>query len=104
MLSEEVSERWARQFGLALDPLFGSEASSPHGEHHVLLDGGVGSFALSISDEQLWGKAPTAAWAWSSDLPHHVTVTSAAVEVTRWDRSSPQMWARQSVEAQLDSF
>ena len=100
----DLPQQWGLHFGLAVDPLFGVEGVAAPGAHTVLLDGGNGSFALSATDDALWRETPTAAWAWSSNLPHHVTVTADAVAVTRWDRPSPQIWSRKSVDGQLDSF
>src|SRR4051794_26432100 len=60
---------WSRQFGLATTPLFEGDEHAPPGEHHVLLDGGSGTFSLSISGEELWRSINVAAWAWSSDIP-----------------------------------
>ena len=73
MTTNELPYRWAEQCGLALAPLFEMEEAIVPGSHHVLLDGGFGSFALSVSTDELWREANPANWAWSSDLPHHVT-------------------------------
>jgi adenine-specific DNA-methyltransferase len=104
MTTNELPYRWAEQCGLALAPLFEMEEAIVAGSHHVLLDGGFGSFALSVSPDELWREANAANWAWSSDLPHHVTVTDKAVAVTRWDRRRPEILSRSSVEAQIESF
>lgn len=77
---------WSQRFGLALAPLFERHDAAPlPGDHHVLLDGGFGTFALSTSTEDLWRHNDPAGWAWSSDIPHHVTVTDDKVAVLRWD-------------------
>ena len=89
-------------FGMA--PLFETEKVATEGSHAVLLDGGYGSFAMSVTDEELWRDKKPACWAWSSNLPHHVTVTDKVVAVTRWDSSKSELLSRASVEAQIDSF
>ena len=104
MSTSGLPQRWAQQFGLALAPLFGIEEVVKNASHAVLLDGGYGSFAMSETDEELWRHEMTASWAWSSNLPHHVTVTSDLVAVTRCDRSDPDLFDRDSVEKQFDSF
>jgi SAM-dependent methyltransferase len=70
----------------------------------VLVDSGLGSFALSVTTEQLWREEKPASWAWSSNLPHHVTVTDKAVAVIRWDRPHVELLSRTSVEARIESF
>ena len=99
-----LQKRWADQFGLALVPLFETEKVATEGTHGVLLDGGYGSFAMSVTNEQLWRDEKPACWAWSSNLPHHVTVTDNVVAVTRWDNSKSELLSRTSVEAHIDSF
>jgi adenine-specific DNA-methyltransferase len=48
----EIASEWSDRFGLALAPLFEShDADALPGQHHVLLDGGLGTFALSTSSE-----------------------------------------------------
>ena len=96
---------WSSQFGLATAPLFEAGEHAPPGEHHVLLDGGYGSFAVSASAEELWRADGPAAWAWSSDTPHHVTITEGKVAVVRWDKpSEPRVFERPGVERNLDRF
>lgn len=98
------SAQWSERFGLARSPMFASEEDRASGEHDVLLDGGHGSFALSVVEERT---DPTAAagWAWSSDLPHHVTVSKKDVQVVRWDApSEPQVYSLDSVNRDLDGF
>lgn len=102
--SENLAQRWAAHFGLALSPLFDTGETVAGGHHAVLLDGGFGSFAMSETDEELWRSVRGAAWAWSSNLPHHVTVTSKVVAVTRWDKAEPEVLSRTSVEGRLESF
>jgi SAM-dependent methyltransferase len=104
MTEDDAARRWAETFGLAQAPLFEvSEARTPS-RHHVLLDGGHGSFALSEDSEEEWRREDSADWAWSSNLPHHVAITAQKVTVTRWDRAIPEVLSRRSVEAQLDAF
>lgn len=104
MIMNGLPQRWADQFGLALAPLFEPDEIPDDGTHAVLLDGGYGSFAMSVTPEELWRDKHTAAWAWSSNLPHHVTVTDDTVAVTRWDNARPEVLSRTSVESQIDSF
>ncbi len=86
MTLRDIPNLWSARFGLARVPLFG-EGDAPGGvDHAVLLDGGYGTFALSISEDELWREAETASWVWSGNIPHHVTVTEENVTVLRWDR------------------
>jgi adenine-specific DNA-methyltransferase len=96
---------WARRFGLASTPLFEREAIAESGLHSVLLDGSHGTFAVSVSQEELWRDRAPANWAWSSDIPHHVTVTPSKVAVLRWDRpEKTRVFDRGSIERNLDRF
>ena len=96
---------WALRFGLAQSPLFEPRELDVGGEHSVLLDGGYGSFALSVSQERLWPDYRTPAdWSWSSNLPHHVTVTDREVAVVRWDKPWEEAFTRASVERQWEAF
>ena len=97
-MSAELANQWAEQFGLAPAPLFEAENRGDRDTHSVLLDGGFGSFAMSVADDPLWRNPTTAAWAWSSNLPHHVTVTEKIVAVRRWDRPKAEEFSRASVE------
>lgn len=100
-----TTQIWSSQFGLATAPLFDGNETAPSGEHTVLLDGGSGTFALSSSDDELWRDTSPAAWAWSSDIPHHVTVTPSKVAVVRWDKpTDPRVFDRDSVDRGLDRF
>ena len=95
---------WSQRFGLALSPMFEREDIVLPGQHHVLLNGGYGSFGLSVTKELL---APTqlAAWAWSSNLPHHVAVIDSAVHVVRWDAvDDAQTYPIARVTENLDGF
>jgi len=103
-MTAELAHQWAIEFGLALAPLFESEQMAGAESHSVLLDGGFGSFAMSEADDSLWRDPTTAAWAWSSNLPHHVTVTEKVVAVRRWDRPNAEQFSRASVEAQIEPF
>lgn len=104
MTDRSLGAEWSERFGLARSPMFASEQDGTGGEHDVLLDGGYGSFGLSVVDEL---RAPTeaAGWAWSSDLPHHVTVTKKDVQVVRWDAvRDAQVYSLDSVSRDLDGF
>lgn len=104
MSEDTLSSIWSQRFGLAKSPMFAFEQASLDGEHHVLLDGGHGSFGLSVTKERTDPTA-VAGWAWSSDLPHHVTVTGSDVQVVRWDAAqSPQVYSANSVLRDPDGF
>ena len=99
------ADELASRFGLAIAPLFEQEAAPAPGVHSVLLDGAYGTFAMSVSEEELWRTPDPANWVWSSDVPHHVTVTSTQVAVLRWDRpKEARVFERGSIERNLDSF
>ena len=105
MDSTDMPNAWAFKFGLAQSPLFGQHEMEFGDEHSVLLDGGYGSFALSINSERIWADYHTPAdWSWSSDLPHHVTVTDREVTVVRWDKPGVETFTRTSIERQLEAF
>lgn len=105
MSPSDNPKQWARRFGLAIAPLFEHDTPPAPGEHAVLLDGAYGTFAMSVSEEQLWRSHEPANWIWSSDVPHHVTVTAAKVAVLRWDRpTDARVFERKSIERNLDRF
>lgn len=105
MNATDSANEWAHRFGLAISPLFEREDVSVSGSHSVLLDGAEGTFAMSVSEDELWRTAAPADWVWSSDIPHHVTITPKKVAVLRWDRpSDPRVFARESIERSLDRF
>jgi adenine-specific DNA-methyltransferase len=96
---------WAHRFGLAIMPLFEHEKILWPGSHSVLLDGALGSFAMSVSEEELWRNPDPANWIWSSDIPHHVTITPSIVAVLRWDRPhEARVFKRESIERNLEGF
>ena len=99
-----LSQQWADAFGLALVPLFETKEVDATGSHFVLLDGGHGSFAMSATEDSIWQSQSPSCWAWSSNLPHHVTVTNRSVAVTRWDISKAEVFSRFSVEERIDDF
>ena len=104
MASDDIPTSWASRFGLASSPLFGARELAPAGSHHVLLDGGFGSFALSVSHQQIWKERVCADWSWSCNIPHHVTITENEVAVVRWDKATPELFTRDSVESQISTF
>lgn len=104
MEREETAQIWASEFGLAITPLFGRETAAVQGEHYVLLDGGLGSFALSFAEEEIWREPKPADWSWSSDLSHHVTYTEDKVAVVRWDKPNVELFTRSSVEQKKAEF
>ena len=101
---QPISQSWAAHFGLAEVPLFSNGGANTDGSHCVLLDGGYGSFALSDTQEPLWKKGVPANWSWSSNLPHHVTVTDGDIAVVRWDKTDAEIFTRRSVEDRLPEF
>jgi adenine-specific DNA-methyltransferase len=105
MTRPNAAEIWGSRLGLAVAPLFEEGETALPGEHMVLLDGAFGTFAVSMSNEELWGESNPAEWIWSSDMPHHVTVTDTKVAVLRWDKPhDPRVYERSSVERRLDQF
>src|ERR1700722_2830626 len=102
-MSDQVASNWAERFGLALAPLFShSDADSEH--HHVLLDGGLGGFALSVGEPAEAALELRSSWAWSSNLPHHIAVIKDRVSVSRWDRPGAEVLTLASVERRLEAF
>lgn len=60
---------------------------------------------MSVADEELWRNTGPANWIWSSDVAHHVTVTTGKVAVLRWDRpGDARVFERGSIERNLDRF
>ncbi len=98
-----IADGWARDLGLAPVPLF-DDVVVGDGSHEILLDGGLGSFAISVTSEELWRDRRAAEWAWSSGVPHHVTVTPDKVAVTRWDAKAAELFTVASVRDRLDAF
>ena len=95
---------WSQQFGLALSPMFEQGETAVAGEHCVLLDGGFGSFGLSVVEDGL-SPIDAAGWAWSSDLAHHVAVGPHDVQVVRWDSvKATRTYPITSVQNNLDDF
>lgn len=104
MTDKSLGVEWSERFGLARSPMFAAELDGMEGEHDVLLDGGHGSFGLSVANE-LGSPMTAAGWAWSSDLPHHVTVSPKGVQVVRWDAArDAQVYSLASVSRDLDGF
>ena len=94
---------WTGTFGLAEAPTFGDGEHRHPEQHRVLLDGGTGTFMLSVGD--LPDASTAASWAWSSDVTHHVGIGSDVVTVMRWDQTGPaRTFTRRSVATQLDAF
>ncbi len=103
-MDASLAAEWSELFGLARSPMFEREPDQGGGQHDVLLDGGHGSFGLSVLEE-LRAPEVAAGWAWSSDLPHHVSVTKREVQVVRWDAArDPQLYSRESVSRDLEGF
>ena len=101
-MTEDLPTRWAERLGLAITPLFGATPPFETDNHHVMLDGGHGSFALSVGNELTEDLA--AACSWSSDLPHHVTIRDKEVIVLRWDTKNTEQFTLSSVENQAPLF
>lgn len=94
---------WGTAFGLAEAPLFGDGEHRYPERHRVLLDGGTGTFMISVAD--LPEASTAASWAWSSDVTHHVGIGPDVVTVLRWDQAGPaRTFTRRSVETQLETF
>lgn len=104
MSEHEISNMWADRFGLAAAPLFEERETDISGFHQVLMDGGHGSFALSITEERIWQRGLSSDWSWSCNLPHHVTISDEKVTVVRWDKEEPEIFSRPSVEEKIDAF
>lgn len=100
-----LSSVWSSAFGLAESPLFGADDAVGDGQHRVMLDGGHGSFALSIGTRDVLDPARVASWMWSSDIPHHVGVETDRVVVSRWDKPGERrQFSMSSVQSRFDSF
>ena len=102
--SSALAEDWANKFGLAKVPLFGNEPDAVDGDHSLLLDGGLGSFALSVCSDHLDYDLSPRDWSWSSNVPHHVTVAKDEVAVVRWDDPTPRVGATAQVERNMAAF
>ncbi len=75
------------------------------GHYSVLLDGGRGSFALSMSQKAEIDNDIAASWIWSADLSHYVSVDEDSVILSRWDDpASTRRFVRRSVESRLEQF
>lgn len=99
-----IADLWAEKFGLATAPLFEASEHPRPQAHRVLLDGGLGTFAFSEEEDEIWRSENVAAWAWSGDIPHHVTMTSKQVAVARWDNPNVEVFSRSSIERQAEDF
>jgi SAM-dependent methyltransferase len=100
----DITNEWASQFGLAIAPMFSpTEIESP-ASHNVLLDGGLGSFALSVGEAAEKHRSSFKSWAWSSNIAHHVAIDDKHVRVSRWDKADVEILTRPSVERQLGAF
>lgn len=96
---------WSTAFGLADAPLFGSTEREAAECHCVMLDGGHGTFALSIIEDGEIETETAASWIWSADVPHHVAVASDRVTVTRWDMvRENREFTPESVAQRFDTF
>jgi len=99
-----VTQEWSERFGLAHVPLFEVGEIGDPDQHAVLLDGGDGSFILSVGAEACDPQV-AASWAWSSGLLHHVMVLEKTVLVTRWDSAQARdEFTLNSVSQRLDAF
>jgi predicted RNA methylase len=105
MFDLDDPEGWANAFGLAEAPLFAATASSRSTTHRVLLDGGYGTFAISVQAARDEERESRASWIWSSDIPHHVLVTPQHVVVVRWDdQTGERLFVRATVERRIEEF
>tara|TARA_R100001132_G_scaffold27390_1_gene32915 strand:+ start:1517 stop:3979 length:2463 start_codon:yes stop_codon:yes gene_type:complete len=103
-MSSQTANNWASHFGLAVAPLFSSSEIEAPASHSVLLDGGFGSFALSVGEAADEHRDQFKSWAWSSNLAHHVAVNDTHVRVSRWDKADAEVLTRASVEKRLGAF
>lgn len=99
-----ITNEWASQFGLAVAPLFSSKEIDSSNSHNVLLDGGLGSFALSVGEAAEEHRDSFKSWAWSSNLAHHVSLNDKQVRVSRWDKPDVEVLTRSSVDKRLGAF
>jgi hypothetical protein len=101
-MTASLTREWSQRVGLAEAPLFEKGEIGTPEDHAVLLNGGSGSFILSTD-----GVDPRsgASWAWSSGLPHHVSIAEDNVVVTRWDApEASESFTLRSVSDRLDTF
>ena len=95
--------RWGERLGLATAPLFAEhDAIDPAVAHHVMLDGGRGSFALTEVEGEAY--TPARSWAWSANLPHHVVLAGETALVLRWDSPTVTPLRTVQVEERLEDF
>src|SRR5229473_8614223 len=71
----EIAEALSRRLGLARSPLLGA-ARDADNQHHALLDGVDGSFALSFGPFDVQEALD---WTWSAQLAMHVAVDDEMV-------------------------
>src|SRR6266404_745801 len=96
---------WAQSLGLIEGPFFSHRTSADESVHFVLLNGGQGSFALSVSSVEDLDIDQVASWVWSADLPHHIQVSPDHVTLSRWDDpTSTRKFSRISVENRLETL
>ncbi|MEH6685596.1 MAG: N-6 DNA methylase [Qipengyuania sp.] len=89
---------------MAETPLFAASDGPDGGRHELLLDGGLGSFAVSTDSDGIWDDGRARDWAFSSDVPHHIAINDSKVIVTRWDNPRPEAFSLNSVEQKLSDF
>ncbi|WP_322865930.1 class I SAM-dependent DNA methyltransferase [Aquicoccus sp. G2-2] len=89
---------------MAVAPLFSPTEIDSSNSHNVLLDGGLGSFALSVGEAAEEHRDSFKSWSWSSNLAHHVALNDKQVHVSRWDKADVEVLTRSSVEKRLGAF
>ena len=105
MTSDDLHHQWGSYFGLSTSPLFEEGEAEHASAHSVLLDGGYGTFALSVGVAEEWSPGDLASWTWSANIPHHVTVMLETISVLRWDRPEhTRHFGRSGVEGNLGKF
>ena len=105
MTPDDVHQLWSSYFGLSSSPLFEKGEAEDAAAHCVLLDGGYGTFVLSVGVPDVWHTGDIASWTWSANIPHHVTVMSETISVLRWDNpEAVQQFRRSGVENNLSKF
>lgn len=95
--ADELARRWSTRLGLASTPLFSPESATA--EHYALLDGVVGSFAISASAAD---PSRGVDWAWSANLGHHVFVGDDRVFVRNVSGGAIREFDRNVVELRLE--
>jgi hypothetical protein len=98
------ASQMATGLGMAMSRLFPSGVDGFPGEHYAMLDGRRASFACSSIDKPDISPENSRNWQWSSDLAHHVFITSDTVEVRSGRDPEMRRFRRASIETRLEEF